>query len=137
MDAKAADVRWKQRFQNLQKANSRLQNAAVRVGGSAPDELLRAGLIQTFEFSFELSWKTLKDYLFEGGIEVNSPRETLRMSLQQGIIDDGDKWMKAMVDRNKTSHIYDEEEAEEISAAILTEYAEMIDTLVSKLGGEL
>ncbi len=73
------------------------------------------GVIQRFEFTFELSWKLMKAYLeYQGFKDVNSPRSTIRAAFQNEIIENGDDWIDMMIDRNKTSHIYDEEQAREI-----------------------
>ena len=103
------DIRWKQRFQNYEKAFKRLSRA-VKVVKSAPDDdLLQSGLVQTYEYTFELAWKTLKDYLTLEGFEVRSPRETIRQGFQSGYIMNGEDWLQALADRNLTTHIYDDE----------------------------
>mgnify|MGYP000051523283 FL=1 len=103
------DIRWKQRFQNYEKAFKRL-SCAVKVVKSAPDDdLLQSGLVQTYEYTFELAWKTLKDYLTLEGFEVRSPRETIRQGFQSGYIMNGEDWLQALADRNLTTHIYDDE----------------------------
>ena len=103
------DIRWKQRFQNSEKAFKRLSRA-IKVVKSAPDDdLLQSGLIQTYEYTFELAWKTLKDYLTLEGFEVRSPRETIRQGFQSGYIMNGEDWLQALADRNLTTHIYDDE----------------------------
>lgn len=76
------DIRWKQRFQNFDKAFFRLTGAIRIVKGEPGNVLLQAGLIQTYEFTFELAWKTLKDYLEAEGFTVPSPRATLRQAFQ-------------------------------------------------------
>ncbi len=103
------DIRWKQRFQNYEKAFKRL-SCAVKVVKSAPDDdLLQSGLVQTYEYTFEQAWKTLKDYLTLEGFEVRSPRETIRQGFQSGYIMNGEDWLQALADRNLTTHIYDDE----------------------------
>lgn len=103
------DIRWKQRFQNYEKAFKRLSRA-IKVVKSAPDDdLLQSGLVQTYEYTFELAWKTLKDYLTLEGFEVRSPRETIRQGFQSGYIMNGEDWLQALADRNLTTHIYDDE----------------------------
>ena len=98
------DIRWKQRFQNYEKAFKRLSRA-IEVVKSAPDD----DLLQSYEYTFELAWKTLKDYLTLEGFEVRSPRETIRQGFQSGYITNGEDWLQALADRNLTTHIYDDE----------------------------
>ncbi len=127
------DIRWKQRFQNLEKAMEWLEEGVRRVADAPNDAFLRTGLIQCFEFTFELSWKTMKDYLFEEGIEVKSPKETIRQAIQINLIKDDDNWMKALSARNLTTHIYEEEEIKEIADSITTVYFPMIDDFIKSL----
>lgn len=103
------DVRWKQRFQNYIKAFHFLE-AAVSI--PSPDIIQRAGVTQGFEFTFELAWKTLKDYLESKDIEVKYPRDTIKLSFQYELIVNGDAWMDMLEKRNLMSHTYDETNAE-------------------------
>ncbi len=116
------DVRWKQRFQNFDKAFKRLTDAIQIIRNEPDNVLLQAGLIQTYEFTFELAWKTLKDYLEMEGFTVPSPRATLRQAFQCGYIQQGDVWLKALNDRNLTAHTYDDEVAKEVIADIQQTY---------------
>ena len=103
------DIRWKQLFQNYEKAFKRLSRAIEVVKSAPDDDLLQSGLVQTYEYTFELAWKTLKDYLTLEGFEVRSPRETIRQGFQSGYIMNGEDWLQALADRNLTTHIYDNE----------------------------
>ena len=103
------DIRWKQRFQNYEKAFKRLSRAIEVVKSAPDDDLLQSGLVQTYEYTFELAWKTLKDYLTLEGFEVRSPRETIRQGFQSGYIMNGEDWLQGLADRNLTTHIYDNE----------------------------
>lgn len=116
------DVRWKQRFQNFDKAFKRLTDAIQIIRNEPDNVLLQAGLIQTYEFTFELAWKTLKNYLEMEGFTVPSPRATLRQAFQCGYIQQGDVWLKALNDRNLTAHTYDDEVAKEVIADIQQTY---------------
>ena len=69
------------------------------------------GTIQRFEFTFELAWKLMKAVLDYNGIEANTPRESIKESFRANIIKDGESWIDMLEDRNKTSHIYDENQA--------------------------
>ena len=109
------DVRWKQRFNNYRKALSQLKNAIELKHQRALSDLENQGLIQSFEFTYELGWNTLKDYLVWQGIEgIVGSRDTIREAFNRGLITDGEVWMKMLVDRNRTSHTYNEKTANEI-----------------------
>jgi len=105
------DIRWKQRFDNLQSAYQRLQHA-IQVNEQTPDnDLIQMALIKAFEMTFELSWKTMKDYLNYNGIDVKLPREVIKQAFANDIITDGQLWMDMLEDRNLMAHTYDEARA--------------------------
>jgi nucleotidyltransferase substrate binding protein (TIGR01987 family) len=90
---------------------------------SAPDDdLLQSGLVQTYEHTFELAWKTLKDYLTLEGFEVRSPRETICQGFQSGYIMNGEDWLQALADRNLTTYIYDDEIIARVLSGIFERY---------------
>ena len=121
------EERWKQRFQNFLNAFEvfeRIKNKSLEDGKL--DEIEQMALIQSFEFLFELAWKTLKDYLnFQGYQEVASPREVIKNGFEGGYLKNAETWLKALLDRNQTTHIYDEEKINEISQKIINEYYEI------------
>jgi len=125
------DIRWKQRFNNLQKAFLQLQSALSK---KEINELEEQGVIQCFEYTFELSWKTLKDYLEEQGLQnINGPKDAIQEAFKTGIIQDGDEWMNMIKSRNLTSHTYNEETAEEILKEIKENYFDLFESLVNKM----
>lgn len=109
LEMNGEDVRWKQRFQNYEKAFKRLSRAIEVVKATPDDDLLQSGLVQTYEYTFELAWKTLKDYLEMEGFLLRSPRETIRQGFQGGYITNAEDWLQVLADRNLTVHIYDDE----------------------------
>ncbi|MDO9576630.1 MAG: nucleotidyltransferase substrate binding protein [Candidatus Cloacimonadales bacterium] len=113
------EIRWKQRFQNFEKAFSLLEKY---VDITEPNELERAGVIQFFEMAFELSWKLMKDYLEAKGFILQSPRDSIKQAMQSNLIQDGHIWIDALNDRNLTAHTYDEETALKITNIIKTKY---------------
>jgi len=127
------DIRWKQRLQNFKRANMLLQSSLTV---NEPSQLERAGIIQFYEMAFELSWKTLKDYLLDLGYETNSPRQAIKQGFQSNIISDGHGWIKALEDRNLTVHTYDENKAIEVENDIRTLYAPLIMSLIQRLESE-
>lgn len=125
------DIRWKQRLQNFDKAMANLEAALAL---PQPDMFQKAGLIQFFEMSFELAWKSLKDYLeAEGHLEITSPRATLKKAFEVGLILDGHAWLKALEDRNLTSHVYDEATADQVLQLIRDQYAVLLRALQREL----
>lgn len=121
------DIRWKQRFQNFEKVLGHLANALEI---EQPDLLQKAGIIQFFEMSYELAWNTLKDYLEEQGFtDVKSPRNALKKAFEIGLIEDGHTWMDLLLDRNLTSHTYDDEKATEVEELIHEKYFPVLTEL--------
>jgi len=121
------DIRWKQRFQNFEKA---LGHLAEALEIEQPDLLQKAGIIQFFEMSYELAWNTLKDYLEEQGfIDVKSPRSAIKKAFEIGLIEDGHTWMDLLLDRNLTAHTYDEEKATEVEELIHEKYFPVLTEL--------
>lgn len=122
------ETRWKQRFAELEKAYSQL-NIALQI--EAPDDIYRAGIIQFFEMTLELAWKTLKDYLESQAYEVKSPRDTIQIAFQNDIINNGHVWIDALQKRNLMAHTYDEQRAREAEDLIRSSYIQEITKLVS------
>ena len=124
--------RWKQRLENLQKAHRRLLNACSQESYS---ELELAGLIQTFEFSFELTWKTLKDLTEYEGYDAASPRSAIRTALEADHINPQqcETLLEALGKRNLLTHTYDEENALEAQALIIETFEPTITEIVNYL----
>ena len=104
------DIRWKQRFSNLEKAFHQLEQG---LSIKNPSEIEEQGIIQSFEFSFELAWKTLKDYLESKGTLVSFPRDVIKEAFHHEIIDNGEAWLEMLEKRNFLAHTYDKEKAHE------------------------
>ncbi len=120
------DIRWKQRFNNFEKA---YQTFCRIKDIESPNEAERMGLIQAFEMVFELSWKTIKDYLQEQGYDEKSPRGALKQAFQNEIITDGHSWIEALEKRNETVHTYNDDMALKLDRKIREQYAGLIDDL--------
>lgn len=118
-----SDVRWRQRFQNFRKAFAQLSKAAVTAHERKLSELEQQGLIQAFEFTHELAWNTLKDFLeSRGATGLYGSKDVTREAFAGGLIQEGEIWMAMIQSRNRTSHTYNEETAHEIATAILSLY---------------
>jgi nucleotidyltransferase substrate binding protein (TIGR01987 family) len=88
-------------------------------------ELEKQGLIQAFEFTHELAWKTLQDFLqSRGETEIYGSKDVTRKAFAAGLIEDGETWMEMIQSRNRSSHTYNEAIAHRIAAAVTDEYAE-------------
>ena len=106
-----SDIRWKQRFDNLQRAYQRLR-WALEIHQQDPDnDLIRMAVIKAYEFTFELSWKTLKDFLAYNGIDAKLPREVLKQAFATGLVSDGQLWIDMLEERNLMAHTYDDTRA--------------------------
>ena len=127
------EIRWRQRFTNFEKAFRTLERT---VAIEHPSEAERGGLIQFFEMAFELSWKTLKDYLEADGFQVSSPRAVLKQAFQSGIIKDGHAWIEALEDQNLAAHTYNEETALKVEKLIREKYFPAIAKLHKTLKTE-
>lgn len=100
------EIRWKQRFENFEKAFLQLSEAMDKY--EHLDDLSKEGLIQRFEYTFELAWKTLKDYLESQGIIAQSPREALKQGFHLNLLDNGEAWIDMLEKRNLLAHTYDQ-----------------------------
>lgn len=103
---------------------------------SAKDELDKDGVIQRFEFTFELLWKTIKVFLEDKGILCKSPKDCLQQAFKYGLISDEELFLKMLNDRNKTSHLYDQSASEDIFKNIKSYYSEAISDLLNKIKSE-
>ncbi|HBB17265.1 MAG TPA: nucleotidyltransferase [Syntrophus sp. (in: bacteria)] len=114
------DIRWKQRFDNYAKA---LRQLTKFIEKGELNDMEQQGLIQCFEYSYELAWNTIKD-LFEtqGEMSIIGSRDAFRLAFQRGLIEDGETWMEMIKSRVLTSHTYNEDIADEISSKIVTLY---------------
>jgi nucleotidyltransferase substrate binding protein (TIGR01987 family) len=118
------DIRWIQRFDNFKRAFARLSEASALAKARDLSDLERQGLIQAFEFTHELAWNTLKDFLAARGSadKLYGSRDTTRAAFAAELIEDGEAWMKMIEHRNESSHTYNDDVAGKIMAAVQTRY---------------
>ena len=125
------DVRWLQRYGSYKKAWAKIES--VTESGRSPSdlsELEQSGLIQWFEFTYELAWKVMQDLLEYKGYEfMKGPNGTLLEAFNDGLIDDQDDWRQMAKDRTLMSHTYDEEDAERVVEYIFTTYSPLLEKL--------
>lgn len=133
MEHKQTDVRWKQRFQNYQKALNQLRKF---IDKGELNELEQQGLIKAFEYTYELAWKVMKDYYEDQGeIGIQGSRDAIRLAFQRGLIEAGDEWMMMIKSRVASVHTYNQDLAEQISQDIQRVYFSLFVKFEEKIQG--
>lgn len=119
--------RLEERYKDYVKALNKLKEAFMEV----PTEIIIDGTLQRYEFTFELAWKTIKDFLEYNGYseDISSPRAIINMAFSSKIIKNGDIWIQMMLDRNSLSHLYDEEKSRQIYNNIKNKYLKELENL--------
>jgi nucleotidyltransferase substrate binding protein (TIGR01987 family) len=117
------DIRWIQRFNHFSKAFAQLKEAVELSEQRKLSKLEEQGLIQSFEYTHEMAWNTLRDFLGERGVKkMYGSKDATREAFKTGLIENGEVWMKMIESRNMTSHTYNEETATAIVSAIIHSY---------------
>ncbi len=124
--------RFEQILSDFDKALSRLNEAVP----TAKSELEMDGVIQRFEFAFELSWKTMKRFLEMQGLICNSPRGCLKEAFQAELIQNEAVWLQMLADRNASTHLYDQTVSREIFNRIKTQFISEFLEIHRKMSGE-
>lgn len=131
------DIRWEQRFSNYKKALGKLEAAAKVREYASLSELEKEGLIQRFEYTFELAWKTLQDLLEHKGYQdIAGPNPVLEQALKDGYIKNEKQWRNMKKSRELTSHTYNSETADDIAENIVAEYYQLLKDLELRLEEE-
>ncbi len=134
MNTENHDIRWKQRFSNYKRALTQLLNGVELANTKDLNDLEKQGLIQSFEFTHEMAWKTLKDFIESRGSEkMYGSRDATREAFKLDLITDGETWMEMIESRNLSSHTYDETIAKKILDRVCNSY----HTAFSQLNNEL
>ena len=128
--------RWQYRFRNYMRALAllreaiELKNEANNAGRTFSD-LEREGTIQRFEYTWELAWNVIKDYLQNEGVALLeiTPKSVIRAAFAANVITDGETWMRSLDARNKMSHTYDFEESEEVIRQIEEDFLPALEDL--------
>lgn len=125
------DIRWQQRFSNYKRALAQLSRFMQKAD---LNDLEKQGLIQAFEYTHELAWKTLGDFLkHQGNSEIYGSKDASRAAFNLGLVEKGDVWMDMIKSRNMTSHTYNEAVTEEIIKSIIYDYYPAFGALEKKL----
>lgn len=128
------DIRWIQRFAHYSQAFLQLKEAVELAHTRRLSRLEEQGLIQAFEFTHELAWNTLKDFLeARGTTALFGSRDATRAAFALGLIEQGEVWMRMIQSRNQTTHTYNEETMGQIVTAITQTYAEEFARLQTRL----
>ena len=128
------DIRWKQRFENFESAFMLLKGAFEKDITEMSD-LEKEGVVQRFEYTFELAWKTLKDYLVYGGIVFDqiTPRRVIKEAFAARIIEDGQMWIDMLEQRNLMSHVYDRKTFDDVIRNISQRYFVVLEQVFTWL----
>ena len=114
------DVRWIQRYNHFNKALSQLTKF---IDKGELNDLEKQGLIQMFEYTYELVWNTIKDYFEDQGeTGIHGSRDAFRLAFRRGLIENGKTWMDMIGSRTLTTHKYNEDIAEKVCADIVNKY---------------
>ena len=128
------DIRWKQRFENFESAFMLLKEAFEKDIDTMSD-LEKEGVVQRFEYTFELAWKTLKDYLVYDGIVFDhiTPRRIIKQAFAARIVEDGQTWIDMLEQRNLMSHTYDKETFDGVIGNITQRYFTAVEQVFTWL----
>lgn len=135
MDQRQPEIkRWQYRLLNLKQAFTQFQNAIELAKQRELSPLEKQGVVQSFEFTHELAWNTMRDFLLESGMQnLFGSKDTTREAFQKGLIGEGESWMKMIEHRNLSSHTYKVQTAEEIIMRSVNDYGRLIGDLINRL----
>ena len=127
------DIRWKQRFANFEKAFIQFKEGIDKYQNTE-ENLIKEGIIQRFEFTHELAWNVMKDFMiYEGIQDIVGTRSTTRAAFRFELIPDGDEWMNMIESRNLTVHTYQDSILEQEFKKIVNIYFPLIETFYNKM----
>ena len=128
------EIRWQQRLGSYQKALASLTAAVELSKHRALSDLEQQGMIQAFEFTHELAWNCLRDYLrYQGEQNLMGSRDATRKAYAVGLLSQGEVWMGMIASRNRTSHTYNKETAQQIVDAVIEQYYPLFVDLLNRL----
>lgn len=125
--------KWQERLGAFEKALARLTEVIEISQQRSLNQFECDSLIKRFEFSYEMAWKLMMSYEKENGVaELLGSKDVIRRAFKMSLIDNGEAWLEMIDDRNKTSHLYDEEMAADITDEIINTYYPLFNTLHDK-----
>ncbi len=117
------DIRWKQRFDNFKKAFTKFQEGVDIYNKKELSDLEKQGIIKSFEYTYELAWNLIRDYLIYNGIvEIRGARDAIKAGFKYEIIKNGDVWLEIINLRNITTHTYNDSIIKKVLQKICTIY---------------
>ena len=128
------DIRWIQRFEHFERALGHLRDAVNLAAQRPLSELEQQGSIKAFEYTHELAWNTLKDFLSGRGVlGLYGSKDAVRGAVRTGLIVDGELWLEMIQDRNSTIHGYDEAATARILQSVSSRYLSAFEALAREL----
>ena len=128
------DVRWIQRFNNYKKALGLLKEAVIEYQEGDMSSLEIEGMVQRFEYSYELGWNTIKDYYEDQGeVNIQGSKDAIQLAFSRGLISNGKIWFSMVDSRKLTSHTYNEDTANRVAGEISEDYINMFIELETRL----
>lgn len=123
--------RWLYRFNSYKRAFKLLSKALDLAGERKLSDLEEEGVIQRFEYTWELAWKLIADLLADDGVslETKTPKSVIRAAFAAKLIEDGDDWLDALDARNKMAHTYDEADFAKVIEEIRATYFALFSAL--------
>lgn len=130
------DIRWKQRFDNFKRAFYLLREMIdAEQDFTSYESIVKEGIIQRFEYCFELAWKTLKDKMEYDGLTITrvSPKPLLKQAYQSKYINNIELWLKMANDRNLMSHTYNFNSFDQVLKNVQQDYYPLLEALYDGL----
>jgi len=129
-----ADIRWQQRLENFQKAFQELSEAMAIARSRELSKLEKQGLIQSFEYTHELAWNTLKDFFVDqGNTKITGSKDATREGFKAGLLENGEAWMDMITSHNQSSHTYNKQIADSIVEKITSTYFDLFEKLIKEM----
>ncbi|GIX42440.1 MAG: nucleotidyltransferase [Leptospiraceae bacterium] len=128
------DNRWIQRLENLKNAFNQLKTAIEIYSERELNDLEKQGMIKAFEYTFELSWNTIRDFfIYQGIYDIKGSRDAIKFAFKYGLIENPDIWIEMIQSRNLTSHTYNIITAGEVIKQIIEKYYKEFNDIINKL----
>lgn len=132
------DIRWQQRFNNYKKALTKLTEAVEEYSAGNVRDIVKEGMIQRFEYTYELAWNTIKDYYEDQGeTNIQGSKDAIKLAFNRGLIANGTQWFDMVDSRKLTVHTYNEDTANQVAEDIAEVYHDLFIQLETRLGADL
>lgn len=126
--------RWRQRLATFGKALARMDEVVTLWHSRKLSDLEGDGMIQRFEYTQELAWKLLKNYIeYQGEAQMGGSRDTIRQAFRLGLIENSEPWFDMLESRNLTSHVYDEATEMTVIERIVDTYYPILSLLHAEM----